>query len=251
MELDVKQVRQINVASNKIITYWLGGSGFIFKFDSGITVCIDPYLSNSVEKLCGFKRLTLPPLNPCELRFDVLLITHDHPDHLDIDIINDILEVNPNSYVIAPQSCSEKINHEHRFIAAMPDKPFDICGLTVKTVPADHGELSPDAVGYLMCMNNRTIYFTGDTALNEDILQGVINVQPEIVVPCINGAYGNLSEEQAAILLQKCNAKIAMPSHFWLFAEHGGSPQKFLDYTNTYSPQTKVFLLTPGRGQII
>jgi len=251
MDFDVKQVGQVNVASNKIIVYWLGGSGFIFKFDSGITVCIDPYLSNSVEKLCGFKRLSLPPLHPCELRFDVLLITHDHPDHLDADIIDDIFETNPDSYVIAPQSCLEKINHEQRFITAEPDKPFEICNLTVRTVPADHGDLSPDAVGYMMCMNDRMVYFTGDTALSEDVLQEAINVQPEIVIPCINGAFGNLSEEQAAVLLQKCNAKVSIPSHFWLFAEHGGSPQKFLDDAKRYSPQTKVFLLTPGQGQLI
>ena len=41
-------------AKGNIIAYWLGGSGFIIRFDNGQTICIDPYLSDLAERLFDF-----------------------------------------------------------------------------------------------------------------------------------------------------------------------------------------------------
>jgi L-ascorbate 6-phosphate lactonase len=93
----------------------------------------------------------------------------------------------------------------------------------------------------------RKIYFTGDTCYNEAMMAPVIAEQPEIVIPCINGAFGNLSEFDGAKLTAACNARIAIPSHFWLFAEHGGDPGKFRAHVTELS-DAQTILLTPGRG---
>jgi len=115
-------------------------------------------------------------------------------------------------------------------------------------VPADHGDLCPSAVGFLIRFSGREVYLTGDTAFDENLMAESIKGQPEIVIPCINGAYGNMDESAAAILTGKCRAKTAIPSHFWLFAEHGGSPARFGECLKTHAPATNLLLLTPGRG---
>ena len=60
---DLHRIRLDSPAKGKFIVYWLGGSGFVFKFPSGQIVCIDPYLSDCAERLAGFKRLSSAPLN--------------------------------------------------------------------------------------------------------------------------------------------------------------------------------------------
>ena len=60
--LNLKDISQHEPTKKKVLVYWLGGAGFVFKFDVGYTICIDPYLSDSVERLFGFKRLQPTPI---------------------------------------------------------------------------------------------------------------------------------------------------------------------------------------------
>ncbi|MBM4156167.1 MAG: hypothetical protein FJ221_14250 [Lentisphaerae bacterium] len=60
---------------------WLGQSGYLLE-GGGVRLAIDPYLSDAVERAQGLKRLVPPPCTVAELAPDVLLITHDHLDHL-------------------------------------------------------------------------------------------------------------------------------------------------------------------------
>ena len=118
----------------------------------------------------------------------------------------------------------------------------------VKTVPADHGDQSPEAVGFFIGFAGRSLYYTGDTAFNKKLLTDTISLQPEILIPCINGAFGNLNEKEAASMASMCNAKLAIPCHFWLCAEHGGSPGKLTEHLTAESSGIELLLLTPGRG---
>jgi len=50
-------------SSDRVIIFWLGGAGFLIKYSDGFVICVDPYLSDSAERLCGFKRLCPAPIN--------------------------------------------------------------------------------------------------------------------------------------------------------------------------------------------
>lgn len=249
MIFDIVNVRQDVPNKAKVIIYWLGGAGFIFKFDHGQIVCVDPYLSDAAERLFGFKRLSLAPLKAGGLACDLLFFTHDHVDHLDIDSLDDIVKAKPGCRVLASASCvdflkSKKVAYE----VVSPGKLSQLGQITIKTVAADHGDLCPSAVGFVISFTGRNIYFTGDTAFNSNLMAEAIDDKPEIIIPCINGAYGNMNETEAAMLASKCEARIAIPSHFWLFAEHGGCPATFRDSLKVHAPSTVLLLLTPGRG---
>ena len=67
-----------------------GQAGYIVKSASGRLLGIDLYLSDCVERMeghMGYKRLLPKILGFYDLRFDVLVATHPHMDHFDIDAI--------------------------------------------------------------------------------------------------------------------------------------------------------------------
>lgn len=249
MTFNLANVRKDKVAAGKVVIYWLGGSGYVLKFSSGQIVCIDPYLSDYVEELVGFRRLSLPPVTADELFFDLLLITHDHPDHLDVGSFDELMKTNPDCTVIASPVCAEflkKKKHDHQIVS-----PGDSCMegvITVRTVRADHGELCPEAVGFMVGFGDRQIYFTGDTSDNKEIMAENSKLKPQILLPCINGAFGNLDAKQAAVLARRCEAQVVIPCHFWLFAEHNGDPGKFRDILKVESPDSELILAKPGVG---
>ena len=61
---------------------FLGQSGYILK--SGNTeIIIDPYLSDSVNRVAGRPRTLPVPINPKDIKCDAVICTHNHLDHLD------------------------------------------------------------------------------------------------------------------------------------------------------------------------
>jgi L-ascorbate 6-phosphate lactonase len=67
--------------------YWLAQAGFAFKTSAGKIVYIDPYLSDLVERVAGFKRMMPCPITAEEVVADLVVCTHEHPDHLDTDAL--------------------------------------------------------------------------------------------------------------------------------------------------------------------
>jgi L-ascorbate 6-phosphate lactonase len=60
----------------------------------------------------------------------------------------------------------------------------------------------------------------------------------------INGAFGNLNDMQAAMLARDARAKMVIPCHYWMFAEHGGSPAQFMDACKEYAPGARPLLMS-------
>jgi len=87
-----------------VCTGW-GRLGFAFRTAAGRRIFLDPYLSDSCERLFGFKRLSLPALRPEDVEADWVVLTHEHADHLDPDAIPVIARNNPACRFAAPAGC--------------------------------------------------------------------------------------------------------------------------------------------------
>jgi L-ascorbate 6-phosphate lactonase len=150
----------------------------MLKFSTGQILCIDPYLNDCAERMAGYPRLSLAPLTAEEVSTDVYLITHDHPDHLDVDGFDTIVAKNPGCTVIAGKSCEPFLKTR-----SVPYKLAAIgehiqCGnIKITAVSADHGDLCPGAIGFIIQFKNRMIYFTDDTSLNENLLAPAISIK--------------------------------------------------------------------------
>ena len=73
----------------------------------------------------------------------------------------------------------------------------DLGWCKVTAVYADHGELAPDAVGVVINIDGISVYYVGDTAYRPEKMDAVIAMQPDIIIPPINGEYGNLNAREA------------------------------------------------------
>jgi L-ascorbate metabolism protein UlaG (beta-lactamase superfamily) len=93
-------INKKEIKDGEILIWWLGGASFYLKSQNK-KIIIDPYLSNSVyDKLKPFfkepkkdlSRLISPPLKPSEIDCDYYICTHDHLDHLDLEILKRLFE---------------------------------------------------------------------------------------------------------------------------------------------------------------
>jgi L-ascorbate 6-phosphate lactonase len=232
-----------------VALFWLGQAGFAVKSPGGSIVLIDPYLTDCVERLANFKRIMPSLLQPAQVTACLLISTHEHPDHLDVDAIPIIAAASDTRFA-GPAECVRFYREiglaETRYWTLAPGREVVYEDIRVTTVPADHGDLAPDSVGIVLDVAGVRIYHSGDTAFSPDRLRPVENLRPDILLPCINGAFGNMNGEDAARLARFVGARLAIPHHFWMFAEHNGDPAAFLDACKRLAPNTRTQLVTAG-----
>src|SRR5438067_13875348 len=76
-------IAAMQVPAGKVMAWWLGGTGFVFKTAAGTQIYVDPYFSNCVAGIFGVERAFPAPISAEEARPDLLIATHWHEDHLD------------------------------------------------------------------------------------------------------------------------------------------------------------------------
>ena len=70
------EFRSVHLREGEIAVCWLGQAGFLLRDARGVTVAVDPYLTNCGEALRGFKRLSPMAIQPEELWADYYVVTH-------------------------------------------------------------------------------------------------------------------------------------------------------------------------------
>lgn len=213
----------------------LGQSGFIIKSSSGQLLAIDLYLSNCVEPFeghIGFKRLLPQILEPSDLTFDVVICTHPHLDHFDIEAVPEIVSNGAELYCsVDCEKLVKQTNIDHFASSVTYVRPGDrkIAGdFDITFVNCDHGEGAPDAVGVVVKVDGKTIYEVGDSCLRLD-RTGEIPQPLDVLISPINGMFGNMDGEDTAKLAEKLNPGITIPCHYGMCASHGGDLKQFYD----------------------
>lgn len=231
---------------------WTGGAGLLIRCD-GEALGIDLYFSNSCMTPEGqFKRMIPPPWEPEKTEVDYLVCSHEHGDHMDTESIPLWLSQNQNRIIAGPDSVTEicKSTVSKKQICSLNrGDTIHLGKFTVKGVFCDHGDLSPDAIGVVVEVLNRRIYFTGDMTFRRDFAQisGISDV--DLLVVPINGKYGNPDSVQAAEMTSILAPRIVMPCHYWMFMEHGGDPASFAKACKATAPSTECIISAVGEWQ--
>jgi L-ascorbate 6-phosphate lactonase len=247
-----QKIHDVQVEKGSLAIFWIAQAGFVFKTDSGKVIYIDPYLSNCVNRMLsaeyyGFKRIMQTPIEPEEVDADWVVCTHFHPDHFDYDAIPVFARNLRIRFVGAPDCRTEfeKLGvDQNRVSILQKGQTLNFGDFKLTGVAADHGELAPDALGVLLQVGDIKVWQVADTAYRPDLWQDIFQMGIDVIIPPINGAFGNLDGIEAARLAGDARAKVAIPCHFWMFAEHGGSPAQFLDACKTYAPDVKPLLMS-------
>ena len=254
--MNLKQlIEQTKPMPGELAIFYLAQAGFYFKTAAGLTIGLDPYLSDCCERMFGFKRLIPSPLTPEEFRADFLVSTHSHADHLDPDLL-EFAANNPAMRYVGSPDClplyeQGGISPERITILSAGER-INLDGIEFRAVYADHGELAPEAVGMLLTLDGITVYAVGDTSYcPEKILESLGTVKVDIMIVPINPAFGNPGHENAVNLAGLVKPRIVIGSHFGMFAEHGGRPEAFLEYAGkTLSSAITPLIMKPGERLI-
>ena len=212
-----------------------GQAGFILKSSSGQLLAIDLYLSECVERLegnKGFKRLLPQILSPSDLVFDVVICTHPHLDHFDIDAVPEMVAKGAKLYCSTEcDKLVKQLQMEYYMERISYIKPGDnaIDGdFEISFVNCDHGAGAPDAVGVVVKVDGMTVYEVGDSCLRLDRINEI--PQPiDVLISPINGMYGNMDSEDAMKLAKALKPQVTVPCHYGMFASHGGDLKQFYD----------------------
>jgi L-ascorbate 6-phosphate lactonase len=249
-----RRIRETRVSDGALAIFWISQAGFVYKTPSGKVIYVDPYLTDYVHRLLpdqgyGFKRIMGTPIEAHEVEADFVLSTHSHPDHFDADAIS-ILVGDPRVHFLGAPDCRaeyEKLGvPPERYTIFEKGRTLQLGDFTVTGTYADHGELAPDALGVMLTVGDINVWHVGDTAYRPDKWQSVFDMDLDVIVPPINGAYGNLDGVEAAKLARDAQAKIAIPCHFWMFVEHNGDPAQFMEACRECSPGVQPLLMSQG-----
>ena len=201
---------------------WITQAGLIFENDR-ITVMVDPYLSNSVGDKNPLKNRRIPVNHEIfDISPDVIIITHDHLDHLDPETLKVFLSRTEKSItVLAPYNAYLKLlefGGPHNYVLLAPHSVWSEGGITFYAVSAEHSDRT--AAGYILDDGKQTFYVSGDTLYNFDVIDDVLDLCEDGVdyalLP-INGVGNNMNIIDASDFAEEIGAKCAVPIHYGLF----------------------------------
>ena len=200
---------------------FLGQSGYILK-TANTQIIIDPYLSDSVNRVACRPRMLPIPLKPEDINCDAIICTHNHLDHLDPDTVKDI---NSAQFFITTNEGKAELKKmgKENAKALNIGESITIGDFTITAVFADH---TVEAFGLIIKAENKTLYFSGDTLYSEKLFE-ISEHNPDIAFICINGRLGNMNVEEALITAKRIGAKINIPNHYDMFASNSENPRTF------------------------
>ena len=174
-----------------------------FTLEKEITICIDPYkLSKTIQA-------------------DLVLISHNHFDHLSLEDLKKISS--RNTIIIAANECMSQISNisSKEKIGIAPGEEKTINNIKVKAIPAYNiDKINPDTkkpfhpkedkkIGFIITMQGTSIYHTGDS----DLIPEMTDLKPDVLLIPVSGTYV-MTAKEAADAIEKIKPKIAIPMHY-------------------------------------
>ena len=232
-------IAETNVPHGSVMTWWLGGTGFVFKTPVGTQIYVDPYLTNCVAHIFGVERGLPALIQPQDARPDLVIATHWHEDHLDPEGIP-IIAKHSEAAFLAPPSCVSRMLGwgvpRARVTSITQGQTQVFKEVKITATPARHvagiaGWETDDAIGLLLDFDGLRIYHSGDTEYDLRLRALAYDKQAPIdaALVVINGAGGNMNAHEAALLAWQLGAKTIVPMHHVLWKGFTGGEQATLD----------------------
>lgn len=200
---------------------WLMQNGLLFE-NSRLKIMVDPYLTDSLGELKSEKKRRTPADETYfKVSPDVILITHCHIDHMDIE---SLVKIAANAEKPILFLCAESAYEQvlsacggHNVVLLAPHSVWSDSGVTFYSVRAEHSDRR--AVGFIIDDGKQTFYVSGDTLYNYEVIDDVLDLAPDGVdyafLP-VNGLGNNMNGRDASDFAYEIGAKCAIPVHFGL-----------------------------------
>jgi L-ascorbate metabolism protein UlaG (beta-lactamase superfamily) len=247
----------LTVAPGTAACVWLGQAGYLFTSPGGVTVMVDPYLSDYAEPFWGVTRAIPPPIDPAAFAPDVLLVTHWHEDHLDAPVVRHYART-PDVSFGGPESCVVRAGvwgwPPERTVTLNRGDRYRWGDVDVAATFARHDEeiaMTGDAVGFLLDIGGVRIWDVADSEYDAR-LRPMREASIDVMLVPINGGGGNMNAHEAALLVWQVAPRVAVPMHYgmWPDAQYGPGatldPALFAETLRRLGSDTEVRVLEPG-----
>ncbi len=171
--------------------FWLGHDSFRLKGEK--VVYIDPWKLNADAE-----------------KADLILVTHDHHDHFSAD---DIAKISKSeTVVVAPKVVADKLGGKPTVVK--PGDKISAAGVAIEVVPAynPNKQFHPKSaghVGYIVTLNGKRIYHSGDT----DLIPEMATLKADIALLPVSGTYV-MNATEAAEAAKAIKPGLAIPMHW-------------------------------------
>jgi L-ascorbate metabolism protein UlaG (beta-lactamase superfamily) len=172
---------------------WLGHASFLIQ--NGRNIYLDPFRLGE----------GLPPA-------DIVLITHDHSDHLSPDDLAQI--VTESTTIVSIAAARDKLPKKVAFVPVKAGDTLTVQGIHIQVVPAYNikEQFHPKKLGYvgfIIDAGGRTIYDAGDT----DFIPEMKNIKADVALLPVGGTY-TMDGAEAAEAANAIKPRVAIPMHY-------------------------------------
>lgn len=191
---------KISTSAGNVEMHFIGHGSLMFKIN-GFVIHIDPVRSSGSYNF-------LP-------KADIILVTHEHYDHLDVDLIKDLKKEETLVF------CNEKSTSKIPWAMAMvPGDRQEINNIVIEAVPAYNivNERAPgkpfhpkgDGIGYILTIGGVRFYIAGDTE-NTPEMKALKNI--DVAFLPMNLPY-TMTPEMVADAVKAFKPGILYPYHY-------------------------------------
>ena len=196
---------------------WLGQAGLLFEAENKI-IMVDPYLSDSVEKIEPQNKRRVPvDKSFFDIKPDIIVLTHNHLDHTDPDTLKHFITQSSNMLVLASgnawNTVRARFGGNNNYVMFNRHSEWTEGNVKFTAVKAEHSD--ENAIGFVMEAEGKKYYVTGDTLYNKNIFSDLPEGIDYVFLP-INGRGNNMNMEDGKRFCEQIGAK-AIPLHCGLF----------------------------------
>lgn len=193
--------------------HWLGHDSF--RLDGSVTVYIDPWKLPAGQPQAG-----------------VILVTHEHFDHLSPDDIETL--AGPGTVVVGPASVTGQVRGLET-ITVVPGDSVDVRGVGVLATPAynldkyrapgqHYHPRDAGHVGYVVTLDGVRYYHSGDT----DAIPEMADVHCDVALLPVGGTF-TMTWKEAAGACELIDAAAAVPMHYADIVGDARDAERFRD----------------------
>ena len=162
--------------------FYHGHGSLRLRSDDGFVIYLDPFLGSGYD-----------------LPADLILVTHQHNDHKQVD------------RPAKKPDC--RINYNTEMMCDKVGKTVSIGGITVEAVPAynDHHPVSDNCCGYIIGIDGLKLYFAGDTSTTAEMPALAARKLDYCFLP--TDGYYNMGPVEAGECAKLIGARHSVPIH--------------------------------------
>lgn len=263
----IESVNALQVPEGAVGVWWIGQGSLVLKM-GGKVIWLDPYLDPELDRPVERRRMMPPPCAPEEAtNADVILLTHDHRDHIDPASLPQVAAASPEARIIAPAPLryrvGELIGDVQRVEPATAGVAIDLGGVEVIPVPAaheeldEHPELGHKFLGFVLRAGGTAVYCAGDTVPFEGLVETLEPLGVDLAFLPINGrdfyrtrggTIGNMDYREAAETAVLIGADTLVPVHWGMFARNTVPPGYAVSYVAEHGLDVHVQVPAVNRG---